>query len=329
MLALVPTSRWSHPDTRRREVLRASQDQDVTALCDLVTHHVRLKGQSGTDTSLRTLRNYHLAIRDFLSWCWSSTQTVGLNQLTAEHIEQYLAALRTRPRKPRTQAGRATTERLSADSARTYLYGVRALTRALMWAGVLDTDPTREVRAPRSRTAAHERKHALPTDVLNALLALPAQRHKGPERQARDEVMLVLGARLGLRLDEMVRLDVQDVNLQLRRVRVRHGKGRKQRSVDVPPKALEVLGRWLQLREALSLRGKVRDEALLISFAPGAWGRRLTNRGLYDVVTGYGRELGLDETVRGCTPCGVRQERGSTGRRGTCTWWRTCWGTRA
>lgn len=300
MTDLVLASRWANPDTRRARVLLATQDQDVPALCDLVTYHVRLKGVVGSDTSPRTLRNYQLAIRDFLNWCWSDAQTLALNQLTAEQVQQYLLHLRTRPSHPRTQHAQAGTQRLSADSARTYLYGVRALTRALVWADVLDEDPTREVRAPRSRTPAHERKGALSTPVLNQLLALPAQLHEAPERQARDVAILVLGSRLGLRLDEMVRLDMRDVNVGLHQVRVRHGKGDKERSVDVPSRALEALRSWLQAREALGLRGRLQDEdALLVSFAPGSFGRRLTNRGLYAVVSSYSRVLGLDETLTG------------------------------
>jgi integrase/recombinase XerC len=38
---------------------------------------------------------------------------------------------------------------------------------------------------------------------------------------------------------------------------------------------------------------------LLLSFQPAARGQRLSSRGLYSVVSGYGQLLGLDETLRG------------------------------
>ncbi|OLV20026.1 Phage integrase [Deinococcus marmoris] len=280
-------------------MLQALQDQDVAALCELVTYHVHLKGVAGSDTSPRTLRSYHLAVRDFLAWAWSEAQTLALNQLTPEQVEQYLLHLRTRPRRPRTRHARPTTERLSADSARTYLYGLRALTRALVWAEVLVEDPTRAVRAPRERTAAHERKGALPTGLLNELLALPQSLGYAPERQARDVAILVLGARLGLRLDEMVQLDVADLDVRAARLRIRHGKGRKARTVDVPPGALAALQTWLTARSTVVPHGEADHGGLLISFQPAARGRRLSNRGLYAVVAGYGQRLGLDETLRG------------------------------
>lgn len=299
MTELVLASRWTQPAARRGQALQAIQDQDGAALCELVTYHVRLRGVAGSDTSPRTLRNYHLAIRDFVGWCWSETQTLALNQLTAEHVEQYLLHLRTRPRRPRTRHESPATERLSADSARTYLYGVRALTRALVWADVLGEDPTREVRAPRARTAAHERKGALPTGLLNELLALPRTLGHPPERQARDAAILALGARLGLRLDEMVRLDVADLDVRAARLRVRHGKGHKARTVDIPPGTLLTLKTWLAARAAVVPHSQPDHGALLLSFQPAARGRRLSNRGLYAVVSGYGRRLGLDETLRG------------------------------
>ncbi|QLG13029.1 tyrosine-type recombinase/integrase (plasmid) [Deinococcus sp. D7000] len=299
MTELVLASPWSHTAARRTQAMQAVQARDVAALCGLVTYHVRLKGVAGSDTSDRTLRNYHLAIRDFLAWCWSGAQTLALNQLTSEHVEQYLLHLRTRPRRPRTAHESPGTARLSADSARTYLYGVRALTRALVWAGVMDEDPTREVRAPRTRTAAHERKGALPTPLLGELLALPQALGHPPERQARDLAILVLGARLGLRLDEMVRLDVGDLDLRAARLRVRHGKGHKARTVDIPPGTLAILSRWLTARAALVPHGPADHGALLVSFQPAARHGRLSNRGLYSVVSAYGRRLGLDETLRG------------------------------
>ena len=118
MTQLVLASRWTQPAARRGQVLQAIQDQDGAALCELVTYHVRLRGVAGSDTSPQTLRNYHLAIRDFLAWAWSESQTLALNQLTAEQVEQYLLHLRTRPHRPRTRHARPTTGRLSADSAR-------------------------------------------------------------------------------------------------------------------------------------------------------------------------------------------------------------------
>ena len=295
----VLATRWSHPDGRKTQASQALQDQDAAAVCELVTYHVRLKGVAGSDTSPRTLRNYHLAIRDFLGWCWSESQTLALNQLTDEHVEQYLLHLRTRPRHPRTPHEAPGSGRLSADSARTYLYGVRAMTRALVWAGALKADPTSEVRAPRARTAAHERKNALPTALLNELLALPQAQGHAPERQARDTAILLLGVRLGLRLDEMVRLDVANLNLRSARLRVRHGKGFKARTVNLPPGTLAALQTWLVARRNVVADGQADPGALLLSFQPAARGQRLSNRGLYSVVAGYGRLLGLDETLRG------------------------------
>ncbi|MFC6667497.1 tyrosine-type recombinase/integrase [Deinococcus radiopugnans] len=298
MTDLVLASPWSHTAARRSQAMQAVQARDVAALCGLVTYHVRLKGVAGSDTSDRTLRNYHLAIRDFLAWCWSGAQTLALNQLTSEHVEQYLLHLRTRPRRPRTAHESPGTARLSADSARTYLYGVRALTRALVWAGVLDEDPTREVRAPRTRTAAHERKGRCPPRCWANCwrcprpwaiprAAGPGPGHSGAGRAAgpatrRDGAAGCGGSR-------PARGPVAGPARQ----------GRKARTVDIPPGTLAILSRWLTARAALVPHGPADHGALLVSFQPAARHGRLSNRGLYSVVSAYGRLLGLDETLRG------------------------------
>ena len=79
-------------------------------------------------------------------------------------------------------------EGLSASSVKRHLYGVRNLMRALVWAGVLDTDPSAGIRPPSETTAAHSRKRALETDYLTHLLQLPADLHPSePARAARDK----------------------------------------------------------------------------------------------------------------------------------------------
>ncbi|WP_052351610.1 site-specific integrase [Deinococcus pimensis] len=160
MTDLVLASRWTNPDSRRREALRAAHTQDADVLTDLVTHHLRLRSRRAGDVSEATLRSYALAVRSFLDFTGpADAPRHALNQLGEDAIGAYVQSLRARG--------------LEVGSVRTYLYGVRALFRALAWAGARRDDPTRDVRPPVDVTPAHTPKRAEPAERVKVLLALP------------------------------------------------------------------------------------------------------------------------------------------------------------
>ncbi len=285
---LVLSSRWSAPENRRREALRALHEQDAERLCELLEHHLRLKSRRAGVVSPATLRSYRLAVRDFLTFTGPPEAPQHAPQkLEGEVIETYLVALHARG--------------LALTSVRTYLYGVRALYRALLWTGVLQADPTRDVRAPLDPTPAHTRKRAIPTEPLQRLFRLPQERHGESEVARRDAALLTLGATLGLRASEIVALDVEDVHLRLGELLVRSGKGGKARRVPLTRGSVEVLERWLRAREALRLSGVVAEaeRALLVSFRRARPGVRLSTRGLREVVNTYLALAGLPADMFG------------------------------
>ncbi len=94
-------------------------------------------------------------------------------------------------------------------------------------------------------------RHLEPREVL-ALEAEVARRERGlreGSREAADRLDLALYYLLahgGLRISEALDLQVQDLDLVGRRVRVREGKGRRDRVVYLTAKATAVLGEYLQ-----------------------------------------------------------------------------------
>ncbi len=282
------SSRWATPENRRREALRAAHAQDEDALGDLLEYHLRLKSRRAGAVSDATLRAYRLALRDFLNFTGPPERPRhALNQLDDEVIERYLIGLRARG--------------LALSSVRSYLYGLRALFRALVWSGALREDPASGVKPPHDPTPAHARKRAVPPAQLRRLLALPAELHGDHEMAARDAAILTLGATLGLRAGEMVGLNVHDLDLGLGELHVRLGKGGKARRLPLTRAAAQDFGRWLLAREAMRLRGALPagEQALLISFRPSHLGARLSVRGLREVVNGYLARAGLPKDMFG------------------------------
>jgi integrase/recombinase XerC len=282
--ALVLASRWSNSANRRREGLRAAHSQDAEVLTDLLLTYMRLKSSRGARTSTLTLEHYAESLRRFLIFTGPpESPTRALNQLSNEDFEMWLLTMQS--------------EGLSASSVKRHLYGVRNLMRALVWAGVLDTDPSAGIRPPSETTAAHSRKRALETDYLTHLLQLPADLHPSePARAARDTCLLTLGGVLGLRAAELVGLNVTDVDLPGRVIRVR-GKGGKARLVPLTGSVQDALKTWIALRRAVASTDP--EQPLLISLTRRNLGGRLTTKGGRDIAETYYKTLGLPREMWG------------------------------
>jgi integrase/recombinase XerC len=133
----------------------------------------------------------------------------------------------------------------SKSSAARKLSAIRAFGRYLRREGVLEGDPAALVGTPRreQRIPSH-----LAVDEMSKLLDAPdASRPLG----RRDKAVLELFYASGLRLSELVGLDLDDVNLAGRVVRVL-GKGGKERIVPFNPTAAAALKAGLADRSAFA-----------------------------------------------------------------------------
>ena len=284
--ALVLASKWSNAANRRREGLRAAHAQDAEVLIDLLHTFMRLKSSRGARISKLTLEHYAESVRRFLKFTGPpEAPTHALNQLTAEDFEIWLLQMHA--------------EGLSASSVKRHLYGVRNLMRALVWAKVFDVDPSAGIRPPSEVTPAHAKKQAIPMDRFSELLKLPAELHSSDSIRAnRDAVLLSLGGTAGLRAAEIVGLNIEDIDLGLRRITVR-GKGGKQRFVPLGGGLIKSLQQWLTSRAAVAANGLLRTEALLVSLTPRNYGGRLTTKGGRDIASTYYKQLGLPPEMWG------------------------------
>lgn len=126
------------------------------------------------------------------------------------------------------------------------LSAVRTFTRFLRREDALAADPAALVPSPRLETKipAH-----LAVEEMTRLLETP---DTSVPLGRRDRAILELFYASGLRLSELVGLDVDDVNLSGRMVRVM-GKGRKERLVPFNKSAAQALSAWLPDREQIRL----------------------------------------------------------------------------
>jgi integrase/recombinase XerC len=144
-------------------------------------------------------------------------------------------------------------------------------------------NPAQGVRAPK---APRRLPQTLDADQMARLLAIP---RGGGVLTARDRAIMELLYSSGLRLAELVGLDLASLDLKDRTVRVL-GKGRKSRIVPVGRHALTALGEWLRERAALAASG---ETALFV----GRGGRRLGPRAVQGRVGYWARRQGLNVHV--------------------------------
>ena len=140
-------------------------------------------------------------------------------------------------------------------------------------------NPAAEVRAPK---AARRLPQTLDADQMARLLQIPVQ---GDRLGSRDRALMELLYSSGLRLAELVSLDVASLDLKDAVVHVL-GKGRKARIVPVGRLALRALRGWLQERATLARHD---ENALFV----GRNGARLGARAVQVRVALWARRQGL------------------------------------
>ena len=138
-------------------------------------------------------------------------------------------------------------------------------------------------------------------DVARQQLPNHAPRALGPRERVRfqraaerastrDRALALTGLLAGLRIGEIVALDLDDVQVSARlgELTVRYGKGAKHRVVPMHPKLRAALEAWLQERSALKLSPEM--TALFVN----RFGTRLSVRAAYDAVVKIARGAGLE-----------------------------------
>jgi integrase/recombinase XerD len=162
---------------------------------------------------------------------------------------------------------------------------LRSFYRHLRREGVLDHDPTSELRAPRK---SQRLPGVLTRDEVARLLGAPT----GTDPAVlRDRALLELMYACGLRASEAIGLDVRDVDLKLGILRAR-GKGSKERLVPIGREAVVATAAYLE-RGRPAFVGPRDEPRLFVNRRGGG----LTRQGLYKIVQRHARAAGLDDRM--------------------------------
>ena len=220
-------------------------------------------------------RNTLEAYRSDLLQFGSYLERAGIDVLQAEHahltgfLDELAAGSEERP-----PVSPATLQRKAAC--------LRSFFRHLRREGLLERDPTADLRAPRK---SQRLPHVLGRAEVQRLLQAP----KGTDPAAlRDRALLEVMYACGLRASEAIDLTTADIDLEVGVLRAR-GKGSKERLVPIGRQAVSAVQAYLQ-RGRPTLVG-LRDEPHLFVNHRGAG---LTRQGLYKIVQRHAKAVGLD-----------------------------------
>jgi len=191
-------------------------------------------------------------------------QRTGLStwdQVSAEHVRRFVAEGHQRG--------------LAARSLQRRLSALRTFYRYLCREGVCRGNPASGVRAPRQGRPLPK---TLDIEQVSLLVAVD----RGDALAQRDRAILELFYSSGLRLAELVALDVHDVDEKEGLVRIERGKGGKDRVVPLGRAAAQAVTQWRDRRAELA---QAQERALFVSRR----GTRLGSRAVQQRVAYWAR----------------------------------------
>jgi len=215
------------------------------------------------------------AYRNDLSQFAKFSERQGLDdwkQVTKDHLIAFILDMKERE--------------YSSSTVARKVAAVRAFLHFLVSEDVLSEDPSANLDSP-----SVTKRLPRPISQKNVKLLLAAPDTEKSDRGIRDKALLELLYATGMRVTEVVSLDVNDVNLASSTVRCL-GKGAKERSIPIYPSAAEALEAYLEKgRQALIKDPE--EKALFVNHR----GERLTRQGLWLIIKRYVKQIGISDLV--------------------------------
>ncbi len=150
--------------------------------------------------------------------------------------------------------------------------------------GRVTSNPTSNLEAPHVEKKAPQ---ILSGDEVLKLLSEPdTSEHKG----MRDKAMLELLYATGIRVSELINLDIDDINLTMSFIRCKGGK--KERIIPMGNKAREALASYIKNARGYMLRDE-NETALFVNCG----GVRLSRQGFWKLIKHYGSEAGIKKEI--------------------------------
>jgi len=217
--------------------------------------------------SSHTLDSYETDLKQFQTWL-KKNQCDDIIDADNLHIRNWVAGLH------RQGIGSKTLQRK--------LSSLRSFYNFLIRKRLLKNNPAVDIRAPK---AAKKLPDTLDTDSLSQLLNIPAN----SDLAIRDRAIMELFYSSGLRLSELVNLNLDSIDLKEKSLRA-IGKGNKERLLPIGSKAIEAIQLWLDKRNTMANKD---ESALFVSKR----GMRISTRSIQQRLTYWRKKQGLEQHI--------------------------------
>lgn len=237
----------------------------LAAVVHTYLEYLRVERQLST----HTLSNYQRHLQAMMEWL-QEKQIRDWRELNNPLVRQWAHTLR----KHKETSPRTISTKMSA---------LRSFADWLVIRGILAANPARGVALPKLGRPLPKN---LDVDQMHQLLNITDEQDP---LAVRDRAIMELFYTCGMRLSELVGLDLQDIQLDSRQVRV-IGKGNKERVLPIGRLALEWLEKWLHIRPTFAIEG---EQALFLSSRK----RRITARMVEIRLAQWGQKQTLNSHV--------------------------------
>ena len=219
--------------------------------------------------STNTIDSYMRDIRQFADWLQQSEE-VDVVDASQVNISDYLSHLKDDGRSG------ATVSRCLASLKNFFGYAVST--------GFLETTPVTDIRVDRG---AKKLPQILTGREIELLLAQPVCTDA---KGFRDKAMLEVMYATGMRVTELIDLDIDAVNLELGVIKCAGSK--KTRSIPLYPAALKALGVYIKnVRSGMILHPA--EKALFVNIN----GMRMSRQGFWKILKHYQQTAGIDKEI--------------------------------
>ena len=226
------------------------------------------KGYS--ENTINAYRNDLMTLAEFAE---KETSSSSWSKFNRQNMLSYLLFLKERGYVPTTIA-----RKIAAS---------RSFFSFLLAEGIIKTNPTENMNSPSVGKALPK---PIPINQVRLLLEQPAKLSTSEAK--RDRAMLELLYASGMRISELVALNMGDVNLEGDYFVRCFGKGRKERIIPLYEQVIQTIKEYIDKERPKLLRGK-KDNALFLN----ARGERLTRQGFWQKLKEYAKSAGLDDKI--------------------------------
>jgi integrase/recombinase XerD len=219
-----------------------------------------------------TIVSYERDLKSYLHYLQTVEQITDVNQITRIHIIQFLNHLRK--------------EGKSAKTLARHVASLRSFHQFLLREKMADQDPSVHIESPHLERSLPK---VLTLSEVEALLEAP---DRSKPSGLRDAAMLELLYATGIRVSELVNLNLDDLHLTMGFLRC-IGKGNKERIIPVGKTALHVLDQYLQYGRPNMQSKKYRTDALFLNHH----GNRLTRQGFWKILKGLAKKANIEKEL--------------------------------